>query len=172
MDNKHDNLRDRIGQALFDAIQSGAENPDWFDAREIDRLADAVMGVLGARGRVPDIYIDPVADKLKACSHNGSHYLVPYGVMKDALHVFDRARRHPHTTLSMTRSIAPDKFWHWAVIMPDGHLYDFRGGYDNWHSCFLELQTKGVPSLLEADRRWRLDHFDGEEHERTETAAD
>jgi hypothetical protein len=34
-------LRDRMGQAIADAINNGAEEPDWHDAREIDRLANA-----------------------------------------------------------------------------------------------------------------------------------
>ena len=39
----HDNLRDQIGQALNDAIASGAPQADYCDSREVDRLADAVM---------------------------------------------------------------------------------------------------------------------------------
>lgn len=37
-----------IGQALHDALtdDTAAPQPDWFDAREIDRLVDAVMPVL------------------------------------------------------------------------------------------------------------------------------
>lgn len=42
----HDNLRDLIGQAISDEIAAGAEQPDWCDSREIDRLANAVMAVL------------------------------------------------------------------------------------------------------------------------------
>lgn len=44
----HDNLRDRIGQALADEMQSMGDprEVDWCDSREIDRLADAVMAVL------------------------------------------------------------------------------------------------------------------------------
>lgn len=45
----HDNLRDLIGQAISDEIAAGAEQPDWCDSREIDRLADAVMAVLPKR---------------------------------------------------------------------------------------------------------------------------
>lgn len=44
----HDNLRDRIGQAISDEIANGVPNPDWFDSREIDRIADAVIEVLPA----------------------------------------------------------------------------------------------------------------------------
>jgi hypothetical protein len=46
---KHDSLRDLIGQAISDEIAAGAEQPDWCDSREIDRLADAVMAVLSKR---------------------------------------------------------------------------------------------------------------------------
>lgn len=45
----HDNLRDLIGQAISDEIATGAEQPDWCDSREIDRLADAVLAVLPKR---------------------------------------------------------------------------------------------------------------------------
>ncbi|MYN42459.1 hypothetical protein GTP55_24260 [Duganella sp. FT109W] len=44
----HDSLRDLIGQAISDEIAAGAEQPDWCDSREIDRLADAVLTVLPA----------------------------------------------------------------------------------------------------------------------------
>lgn len=44
----HDSLRDLIGQAISDEIAAGAEQPDWCDSREIDRLADAVLAVLPA----------------------------------------------------------------------------------------------------------------------------
>ncbi|MEE8206884.1 MAG: hypothetical protein V3T82_08035 [Nitrospinaceae bacterium] len=37
------NTRDRIGFAIKKAMDSGAPEPDYDDAREIDRLADAVM---------------------------------------------------------------------------------------------------------------------------------
>jgi len=39
-------LRDQVGRAIHDAIQSGTTNPDWNDSREIDRLADAAMTAL------------------------------------------------------------------------------------------------------------------------------
>lgn len=42
----HDNLRDIVGQAISDAIQRGAPEPDWHDSREIDRLADAALKAL------------------------------------------------------------------------------------------------------------------------------
>ncbi|MYM34871.1 hypothetical protein GTP38_11025 [Duganella sp. FT94W] len=45
----HNNLRDLIGQAISDEIAAGAEQPDWCDSREIDRLADAVLAVLPKR---------------------------------------------------------------------------------------------------------------------------
>lgn len=47
--NGNDRLRERVGQALHDAIQSGAPQPDWNDAREIDRLADAAVAALLAQ---------------------------------------------------------------------------------------------------------------------------
>jgi hypothetical protein len=50
---KHDSLRDLIGQAISDEIAAGAEQPDWYDSREIDRLADAVMAVLPKRHTTP-----------------------------------------------------------------------------------------------------------------------
>ena len=37
------NTRDRIGYAIRQAMDSGAPEPDYHDAREIDRLADAVL---------------------------------------------------------------------------------------------------------------------------------
>jgi hypothetical protein len=51
----HDSLRYNIGQAISDAMQGGAETPDWCDSREIDRLADAVMLVLPAAREAVDI---------------------------------------------------------------------------------------------------------------------
>lgn len=42
----HDNLRDQIGQAINDAIASGAPQADYCDSREVDRLADAVLAIL------------------------------------------------------------------------------------------------------------------------------
>ncbi|MRW84572.1 hypothetical protein GJ698_10795 [Pseudoduganella sp. FT26W] len=48
----HDDLRDLIGQAISDEIAAGAEQPDWCDSREIDRLADAVLAVRVRPARV------------------------------------------------------------------------------------------------------------------------
>lgn len=45
----HEELRDEVGQAINDAIATGAPSPDWCDSREIDRLADAAMLVLLTR---------------------------------------------------------------------------------------------------------------------------
>lgn len=42
----HEDLRDAVGQAISDEIASGAEQPDWCDSREVDRLANAAMLVL------------------------------------------------------------------------------------------------------------------------------
>jgi soluble cytochrome b562 len=42
----HDSVRDQIGQAINDAIASGAPQADYCDSREIDRLADAVLAVV------------------------------------------------------------------------------------------------------------------------------
>jgi hypothetical protein len=39
-------LRDQIGQAIKDAIASGAPQADYCDSREVDRLADAVLAVV------------------------------------------------------------------------------------------------------------------------------
>lgn len=64
----HDNLRDRIGQALNDEIESGAESPDWCDSREIDRLADAVMKVIAHP--IPDT-VFPARDLSKPAEQQG-----------------------------------------------------------------------------------------------------
>lgn len=52
-------LRDLIGQAISDEIAAGAEQPDWRDSREIDRLADAVLVALRAEQILPPEAAEP-----------------------------------------------------------------------------------------------------------------
>ena len=63
-------------------------------------------------------------------------------------------RLHPHCTLTLTRSLAPDYFWHWAVTMPDGHLYDCNGGM-TFEQALSEMNKRGVVALDAADSIWR-----------------
>ncbi|MRW88804.1 hypothetical protein GJ699_02260 [Duganella sp. FT80W] len=58
----HDNLRDLIGQAISDEIAAGAEQPDWCDSREIDRLADAVLAALRKEAPAPRLDLNIVID--------------------------------------------------------------------------------------------------------------
>jgi hypothetical protein len=62
--------------------------------------------------------------------------------------------RHPHCSLSLTRSIAPDHLWHWSVTMPDGHCYAIKGGM-SFDVALESLRGEGVQRLHEADAKWR-----------------
>ncbi|MES2972417.1 MAG: hypothetical protein V4757_02365 [Pseudomonadota bacterium] len=54
----HDNLRDNIGQALSDWLTANAgETMDWFDARNVDALADEAMKVIELQPRGTDAQI-------------------------------------------------------------------------------------------------------------------
>jgi len=64
-------------------------------------------------------------------------------------------RRHPHTQLRLTRSIAPDTNWHWTVVMPDGHTYDISKGPLTFEQAVTDLQGRGVIALDAADTIWR-----------------
>jgi hypothetical protein len=43
-------LRDQLARAISDEIRAGADEPDWNDSREVDRLAEAALKVLQALG--------------------------------------------------------------------------------------------------------------------------
>lgn len=66
-------------------------------------------------------------------------------------------RLHPHCTLTLARSIAPDNFWCWAVEMPDGHLWASKGGM-TFADAVAHMLREGVYQLEQADIRWRSDH--------------
>jgi hypothetical protein len=66
-------------------------------------------------------------------------------------------RLHAHCTLTLSRSIAPDHLWHWAVTMPDGHCWEIKGGMD-FQAALASMYYDGQRSLLAADQRWRDDH--------------
>lgn len=68
-------------------------------------------------------------------------------------------RLHPHCTLRITRSVAPDHFWHWRVEMPDGHCYASRGGM-SFDDALASMNTEGVEHLRDADQLWREQHAD------------
>jgi hypothetical protein len=52
--------REALGQILSDAIRDGAPNPDYCDAREIDRLVDALFGHFARK--LNNSPADPLAD--------------------------------------------------------------------------------------------------------------
>lgn len=64
---------------------------------------------------------------------------------------------HPHCTLTLTRSIAPDHLWHWSVEMPDGHNWASKGGM-GFEEAAASMYAEGLTELLRADERWRTDH--------------
>lgn len=66
-------------------------------------------------------------------------------------------RLHPHCTLKLTRSIAPDHFWFWSVTMPDGHGWAHKGGM-GFEEAAASMYAEGLTELLRADERWRDDH--------------
>ena len=66
-------------------------------------------------------------------------------------------RIHPHCTLEITRSIAPDSLWHWIVTMPDGHCWEIKGGF-SFEDALESMKTDGIKSLLWADDTWRKLH--------------
>lgn len=66
-----------------------------------------------------------------------------------------RARLHPHCSLTLTRSIAPDHVWHWSVTMPDGHVYDVSHGPMTFEQALADMQKRGVVALDAADTIWR-----------------
>lgn len=47
---ERETLRQRLGEALTEALadETAAESPDWFDAREIDRVIDAILPAIRA----------------------------------------------------------------------------------------------------------------------------
>jgi len=72
----------------------------------------------------------------------------------------DRARLdrlHPHCTLQLARSIAPDHFWFWSVTMPDGHVWAIKGGM-SFEEAAASMYAEGLTELLRADGLWREDH--------------
>jgi len=71
----------------------------------------------------------------------------------------DRCQRiHPHCQLRLTRDIAPDSGWHWAVEMPDGHLYDVSKSPMTFPQALADMQKRGVVALDAADVIWRRMH--------------
>lgn len=66
-------------------------------------------------------------------------------------------RIHPHCELSISRSGAPDHFWHWIVTMPDGHIWDVKGGM-TFSEAVESMKADGLYSLEKADERWRETH--------------
>lgn len=78
------------------------------------------------------------------------------GIVGRILDCTERCRRlHPHCTLILTRSVAPDKFWHWAVTMPDGHCYAISAGAMTFEDALDDMQSRGVAALGAADALWR-----------------
>jgi hypothetical protein len=71
----HDNLRDLIGQAISDEIAAGAEQPDWCDSREIDRLAGAVIAVLPAAKASPPVSVKP-KDTPESMAESNARYAI------------------------------------------------------------------------------------------------
>lgn len=69
-------------------------------------------------------------------------------------------RLHPHCTLTITRTAAPDDRWFWEVQMPDGHMYDFSGSKETFDECLESMRTDGVKALSKADAIWRSSHKD------------
>lgn len=69
---------------------------------------------------------------------------------------YHRCKRiHPHCQLRITRDVAPDTGWHWAVTMPDGHLYDISHGHMTFEQALADMQQRGVTALDAADAIWR-----------------
>ncbi len=69
-------------------------------------------------------------------------------------------RLHPHCQLLLARDIAPDDKWHWSVVMPDGHLFDIRGGM-TFPEAVSSMHQAGIISLQKADDVWRKAHNSG-----------
>ena len=66
--------------------------------------------------------------------------------------------QHPHCKLTLTRSIAPDEFWHWAVTMPDGHVYEIKAGGLTFQEAADDVVARGLAALNAADCIWRATH--------------
>lgn len=96
MSNNNDSmmLRERVGQALHTAIQSGAPDADWNDAREIDRLADAAIAALTTTQ--PQAVFALVA--AKAIADNFVHGFFDDRMVLDTADIIDKAYKAASTT--------------------------------------------------------------------------
>lgn len=55
-------------------------------------------------------------------------------------------------TLSIRRSLAPATSWHWAVEMPDGHVFACsKGGIENLPDVMADATINGVEALKRAE---------------------
>jgi hypothetical protein len=55
--------------------------------------------------------------------------------------------------LSIKRNIAPLNKWHWAIILPGGHIFETsKKSFDSIELCVADAGLEGVQSLHAAEQ--------------------
>lgn len=61
------------------------------------------------------------------------------------------AERHPHTMLQITRCIAPSDVWFWNIVMPDGHVFNLKSGFDSSASAIMDALENAPDQIFTAE---------------------